>query len=73
VTSVETGTAAEAARLFIGDILVELAGAALRRPDDLLATLAEQEIGAEVTLKLVRGGQLTSLPVKVGERPAASE
>jgi S1-C subfamily serine protease len=37
-------------------------------PDDLLALLAGDRIGQQVSVRVVRGGELRDLTVTVGER-----
>jgi S1-C subfamily serine protease len=67
VVSVEPGGPADAAGIFIGDILIALGGAALREPADLLAGLSTR---APVEVRLVRGGAPVSVSLTPGDRPA---
>ena len=70
VVNLEAGGPAESAGLLLGDVLVALGGSALEDPADLLAALASDRVGAPVELRLVRGGELRTVSVTVGERPA---
>ncbi|MCX7681359.1 MAG: trypsin-like peptidase domain-containing protein [Anaerolineae bacterium] len=84
VTSVQPGTGAARAGLRGGDHEVEVKGMAvraggdliiaingyrLRSFDDLVAYLVrETEVGQEVTLTIIRNGELMDVPVVLGER-----
>src|SRR3989442_1522310 len=59
---------ADKAGLLIGDILVGFAGTPVRDTDDLLGLLGQERIGTEQQARVVRGGELRSVPVTVGER-----
>lgn len=67
VVSIEAESPAEKAGLLQGDILLSLNDTSLQRVDDLLLALSN-DIDNTVSLKLVRGGQIHSLNVTVGER-----
>lgn len=69
ILSVEPGSPAEQGGLLMGDTLLTLGGAAVADVEGLWAALAEQAIGAEVTLGLLRGGQPAERTVTVAERP----
>jgi S1-C subfamily serine protease len=69
VVSVETGSPAEAAGLMVGDILAGLDGAPLADHDELFARLTGDAVGKTLPLEVLRGGQLTTLQVKIGARP----
>jgi S1-C subfamily serine protease len=58
VNTVMDGTAASAAELRAGDIIVEFAGEPLRGVDDLHRLLTEERIGELVPLKILRRGEL---------------
>lgn len=67
VTATETGGPADASGLVVGDVIVGLDAHVIEGPDALLShlrALAERTI----TLKIVRGGALTTLSAKVGTR-----
>lgn len=52
-----------------GDIIVAINGYRLRSFDDLVAYLVrETEVGQEVTLTIIRNGELMEVPVVLGER-----
>jgi S1-C subfamily serine protease len=66
--SVEPGSPAERAGLFMGDTIVTLDGQPVRHLDDLLALLSGERVGASVPVRIVRGGQMTDVPVTIGEQ-----
>jgi S1-C subfamily serine protease len=66
--SVEPGSPAEQAGLFMGDTIVTLDGQPVRHLDDLLALLSGERVGASVPVRIVRGGQLQAVPVTIGEQ-----
>ena len=66
VMSVEAGSPAAQGGLLQGDILVGLDGQPLRQVDDLQALLAGDRIGREVSVRLIRTGELRELPVTIG-------
>lgn len=68
LVSVEPGSPAEGAGLFMGDTLVALDGQPVRHHDELLTLLSGDRIGATVPMRIVRGGQVQELQVVVGER-----
>jgi len=66
--SVEPGSPAEKAGLFMGDTIVALDGQPVRHLDDLQALLSGERVGASVPVRIVRGGQVTDVPVTIGEQ-----
>lgn len=70
VTSVQPDTAAARAGVLLGDVLLALDGHALHRPGDLFARLDEEAIGRDVTLRLMRGGEVRDLGARIGARDA---
>ncbi len=68
VVSVEPGSPAENAGLVLGDTLLKFGGAAVYRSEHLLAGLDETRVGKAVEVELLRGGELQSLSVTIGER-----
>ncbi len=68
IISVEEGSPAQSAGVFVGDLFVGLEDEPLRQLDDLLALLSEDRIGTGITIKTIRAGKLTQLDVKVGAR-----
>ncbi|MEZ4868969.1 MAG: trypsin-like peptidase domain-containing protein [Caldilineaceae bacterium] len=70
VMSVETGGPAAQAGLVQGDVLVKLAGEALRQVDELQLLLAGDKVGKSVPVQLIRGGQSLELAVTIGQAGA---
>jgi S1-C subfamily serine protease len=68
LTGVEAGGPAEQGGLLLGDTIVALDGSPVRYHDDLMALLAAGRAGTEVTLQIVRSGQIQKRQVMVGER-----
>ena len=68
VASVEAGSPADGAGLLMGDTLVSLNDQKLRHLDDLLLVLSAAEVGATLSLRLVRGGQSQDLTITIGQR-----
>jgi S1-C subfamily serine protease len=68
LVSVEPSSPAEQGGLFMGDTVVALDGQPVRHPDELLAFLSGDRVGATVTVRIVRGGQLQEVQVMIGER-----
>ncbi len=68
IVGIEEDSPASRAGLFVGDILVGLAGQQITDPQDLYTSLASLVVGAEALLDIVRGGQLQSISVIIGER-----
>ena len=68
IVSVETGSPADAAGVLIGDILVEFGGAPVTDTDSLQGHLGPSRIGQPTSAAILRGGELKTLSVTVGER-----
>jgi len=68
IVSVESGSPAEKAGLFMGDTIVALGSSTVMDMEDLLGALGSTQIGSVVTAKIVRGGQVQDVPVTIGER-----
>lgn len=68
VTSVEANSPAIEAGLLVGDILVSLDDDSLEQLDELLALLTGNRIGEQISLQVVRGGQLQELTLTIAER-----
>jgi S1-C subfamily serine protease len=65
--SVEAGSPAEQAGLFMGDTIVTLDGQPVRHLDDLLALLSGDRAGKTASVRIVRGGQAMEVSVVIGE------
>lgn len=70
VGNIVRGSPADAAGLERYDVLVSLAGREVKTMDALLDVLREQESGAAVPVKLLRGGKEQVLTVKLAKRPS---
>jgi S1-C subfamily serine protease len=68
VANVEDGGPAATGGILIGDILVEVDGAAVTGPDSLRQVLGDRP-GAAVTMVLLRGGVRHELSVTLGSKP----
>lgn len=68
LSAVEPGSPAEHGGLLLGDTLVALDGTPIRQPDDLLACMRPERIGAAVPVRIIRSGQVQELRVVIGER-----
>lgn len=67
VMSVEAKSPADQAGLIQGDILVNVAGQALRHVDDLQSLLTNTPVGQSVSARVARGGDLRELTVTIGQ------
>lgn len=68
VVGVEEGSPAGQGGLIIGDILATLDGQSVEDTEDLLVLLTGERVGREVPVGVIRGGELRTLQVSVGER-----
>ena len=68
VVGVEDGSPAGRGGIIIGDILATLDGQPVEDTEDLLVLLTDERIGREAQIQVVRGGELQTLQVTVGER-----
>ncbi len=69
VISVDPDAPAGKAGVTLGDVLVELSGGTVERPEDVQQVLDSGSVGKKVTARLLRGGKLVDVEVTVGERP----
>ena len=69
VVGVTSGSPAAAAGILVGDLLLEFDGNPVESPEDLLDLLVGDRVGRQVTIRVLRGGTIVELSVKVGERP----
>jgi S1-C subfamily serine protease len=68
IMRVEKDTPAEKGGLLIGDILVALDGQTVNDADDLQSLLSGERVGNPVPVDVIRGGQLQTLTVTIGQR-----
>lgn len=68
LVNVEEGSPAAQAGLLVGDILVGLAGQQMGDPGDLQDLLRGDQVGQTVNAEVIRGNQLHTLAVTIGER-----
>jgi serine protease DegQ len=65
---VEEGSPAGRGGLIIGDIVATLDGQPVEDTEDLLVLLTGERVGREVEVRVIRGGELQTLQITVGER-----
>jgi S1-C subfamily serine protease len=63
----QAGPAAEGG-LLLGDILINIEGQSIEDQDDLFMRLTGDVVGKNVALEILRGGKISTVMVKVGER-----
>jgi S1-C subfamily serine protease len=68
VAWLESGGPAEKGGIFVGDILVAVAGQSVVDPDDLFVALNSDTVGKPVVVEFLRGGQPQAVNVTAGER-----
>jgi S1-C subfamily serine protease len=68
VVGVEDDSPAGKGGMLLGDILVSLDATSVADTDELQALLTSDRVGHEVPVEVIRGGELTTLRVTVGER-----
>ncbi len=68
VIEVEKDSPAEKGGLTLGDTIVALANEVVQNHDDLLALLSGDRVGTAVPAKIVRGGQVQTIDITIGER-----
>jgi S1-C subfamily serine protease len=69
VVAVTPGSPADAAGLLVGDVMLDFDGRPVEAPDELLDLLAGDRVGTSVPVRVLRGGAIQELTVRVGERP----
>lgn len=69
VLDVEHDSPAAHGGVMIGDVLVRIDTTRITRHDEVLAFLGSDRVGTTVQLQVVRGGDVVTLPVVIGERP----
>ena len=70
VVGVAPASAAASAGVLVGDIVLGLDDASTASPEDLLDLLANQAVGRQANLKVLRGTAAVDVPVTIGERPS---
>ncbi len=70
VTEVSSGSAADAAGLEIGDVIVSVDGEAMDGPGELRNTIGLLHPGDTVTVEYIREGELRTATATLGERPS---
>ncbi len=68
VGGVEEGSPADRGGVMLGDVMVSLDGNAVEDTEDLLSMLVGDRVGRGVPVEVLRGGELVTLQVTVGER-----
>ena len=68
IVNVETDSPADKSGLVLGDTIIGLSGSAVRQHDDLLALLTGDVVGQKTPVQIVRGGELRTVNVTVGQR-----
>ena len=68
LAGVESGSPADQGGLLLGDTIVAFDDTPIRQHDDLLALLSGDRVGATVSIKVVRGGQVQDVSLVVGDR-----
>jgi serine protease DegQ len=68
---VTSGSAAAAAGLLVGDIIVQFDGHPVESPEDLLDLLLGDRVGRSVPLRILRGGVALEVTVAITERPSS--
>ena len=66
--AVEAESPAERSGLFMGDTLILFDGQRVTQSDDLVGLLSGDCVGKTVSVRLLRGGQLTEVNVLIGEQ-----
>jgi S1-C subfamily serine protease len=73
IVEVMAGSPAERGGLLLGDVLVALDGRPVGTPEDLQGLLAGERVGRAVPVEVIRGGQLATLEVTVGQREGSAQ
>ncbi len=68
IVSVEQGSPADEGGLLLGDTVVSLSDKVIGNHDALMAALTGDVVGQKEMVRVLRGGQLQEIPVKIGER-----
>ncbi|MFL5620841.1 MAG: S1C family serine protease [Gemmatimonadaceae bacterium] len=73
VLSVADDTPAEHAGILVGDVLLEITGTPLAKPTNLFDALLATKAGEPVSIRLVRGGEMTTLTVTPIDRNSGGD
>jgi S1-C subfamily serine protease len=68
IVNVETGSPAGEGGLLLGDTIVKIDDTPIRHHDDLLSQLSAGRVGQKSPLTIVRGGEIRTVNVTIGER-----
>jgi serine protease Do len=68
VVGIETGSPADQAGLFVGDVIVGAAGEATPDTEELQRWLTGDRVGTTLALDVVRGGALEAVSLTIGDR-----
>jgi S1-C subfamily serine protease len=68
VMGLEKDSPAAKGGLMVGDILVGIAGASIEHHDELFARLSGDVVGQSTPIEVIRGGELRTVNVVIGER-----
>jgi S1-C subfamily serine protease len=68
VAGVEPNSPAATGGIFVGDVIIAIAGTTIADTEDLRSALSSVEIGAATPIRLVRGGELREVNITIGER-----
>jgi S1-C subfamily serine protease len=73
VLTAEPGGPAGSAGVLVGDILVSLDGKPVEDLQNLHAVLGGDTVGKTLPATIMRGGELTEVPIVIGERPGRQQ
>jgi S1-C subfamily serine protease len=71
VVAVSPDAPAARAGILVGDVILAADGQTIGSPEELLDWLTGERVGKTATLRLLRGGKPTEVPVTIGERRAS--
>ncbi len=66
IVQVETGSPAQHSGVFLGDVVLGIDGTAVSDVDELRQILRARQAGDKVALRILRGGSITDIEVKLG-------
>jgi putative serine protease PepD len=72
VGDVNPSSPAQRAGAEIGDLVTEVDGQAIAKPEDIATAIADNKPGDQITMKVRRNGQERSLNVTLSDRPATA-